>query len=79
MVKLTVGDNVKFVNKGKLITGEIVSIRNLVDEPLKAETVIRHFPIVKRSRFLYTVRKDDGGIRSFYARSMMNVRKLSVV
>lgn len=79
MVKLNVGDNVQFVNKGKLINGEVLKIRDLTVEPLKMASVIVHFPIVKRSRKLYTIKKDDGSIRSYYGRSMILVRKLELV
>lgn len=79
MVKLNVGDNVQFVNKGKLITGEVLKIRDLTLDPLKMGTVITLFPIVKRSRLLFTIKKEDGSIRSFYSRTMIRVRKLSLV
>ena len=78
MVKLVVGDNIQFVNKGKLIEGEVIKIRDLTVEPLKMSSVIVLFPIVKRSRLLYTVKREDGQIRSYYGRTMIRVRKLTL-
>ena len=56
--------------------GEIVEVRNIIDEPVSQETIRRDNIKGRRSEILYTVELAGGGVKTFYDGRMVGTEVL---
>ena len=65
-----------YTDQSEVYFGEIVDVRNIVDEPVSQETIRRDNIKGRRSEILYTVELAGGDVKTFYDGRMVGTEVL---
>ena len=65
-----------YTDQSEVYFGEIVDVRNIIDEPVSQETIRRANIKGRRSEILYTVELAGGDVKTFYDGRMVGTEVL---
>jgi len=65
-----------YTDQSEEYSGKVLNVRNIIDEPVSADTLQRAKIKGRRSETLYTVELVDGDVKSFYDGRMVGTQVL---